>query len=71
MKLKLIDDARQAQKLWSLRLAIASALFSAAEAALPMWLDILPQGAYAAVATLLALGAGVARVIRQEKLHAK
>jgi hypothetical protein len=71
VKIRPTDDAKHAHRLWSIRLAIASAAFSAGEALLPMWTEVLPQGSYAGIATLLGLGAAVARVIKQEALHAK
>ena len=67
--MKLIPEARQATKLWSIRLAAVSAGLAAAEASLPLWSSVIPDGAFAALSSLVAVAAAVARVIRQESLH--
>lgn len=58
-------DAKHWHRLWSVRLAIISATFAALEASLPLWESTLPDGVFAALATLSGIGVGVARVIRQ------
>lgn len=66
--MRLIPEAKQAARLWSIRLAVISAVLAAAEASLPMWDDILPVGIFAALSSGVAIAAAVARVIRQEGL---
>ena len=67
--MKLIPEAKQAARLWSIRLAAASAALAAAEASLPLWSGVIPDGAFAVLSSLVAIAAAVARVIRQEGLH--
>lgn len=69
----LIDDARTIlRKAWSIRLAVASALFSGLEALtglLPV-LD-LPPKLMAVLAALCAIGAVVSRLIAQPKMRGR
>lgn len=72
--MNLIDDARHVwHRLWSVRLALLSALLSAAEFALPLIpdavADMVGRGKFAAAAMIVSLAAGVARVVSQPKLH--
>lgn len=67
--MKLIPEVRQASKLWSIRLAVASAVLAALEASLPLWGDVLPDGIFAGLSSSVAIAAAVARVVRQEGLH--
>lgn len=68
--MKFIQDARQILlKAWSVRLALISALLSAAEVALPYFTDLIPQHTMAVLATAVAFGAAVARVIAQPAMH--
>jgi hypothetical protein len=66
---KLIDQPSKWHRLWSLRFAILAALFGALELALPLWQDVIPQTAFAALSTLCAAAAAVSRVIKQEALN--
>lgn len=66
--MKLIPNIENAHRLWSVRLAVASAALGALEAALPAWEGVLPDGLFAALSITAAVGAAVARVIRQETL---
>lgn len=66
--MKLIDDVRNARKFWSIRLAVLSAALSAAELALPMLSQTIPQGVFASISMLVAVSAAVARTIKQEAL---
>lgn len=70
MKPQLIDNHAVWHKLWSIRLAILSAFFAAIEVSLPLWNDLLPPRVFAGLATLTAIGAGIARVIKQQLDHA-
>lgn len=70
----LIDDAgRVWHKLWSVRLALLSALLSAVEFALPLvpdsWADSVGRGKFAAAALVVSIAAGVARIVSQPKLR--
>lgn len=64
--MKLIPESRRAMKLWSIRLAAISAALGAAEASLPLWEGLVPDGVFASLSSLVAIGAAVARVIKQE-----
>ncbi|MGM0783884.1 MAG: hypothetical protein ACQEUM_07215 [Pseudomonadota bacterium] len=64
--MKLIPESRRAAKLWSIRLAAVSAGLGAAEASLPLWEGVVPDGVFAAASSVVAIAAAVARVIKQE-----
>ncbi|MDI5890619.1 hypothetical protein [Halomonas rhizosphaerae] len=64
--MKLIPEAKRAGKLWSVRLAAIAAGLAAAEASLPLWEGMIPDGAFATLSSLVGIAAAVARVIRQE-----
>ncbi|SFU86387.1 hypothetical protein [Halomonas korlensis] len=66
--MQLIPKSRNAMKLWSIRLAIASAALGAVEAILPVWQGMVPEGVFASIASATAVAAAVARVIKQEGL---
>lgn len=67
--MKLVPEAKHICRLWSVRLAAVSAALAAAEASLPLWQSLVPDGVFAAISSLVAISAAVARVIRQEGLH--
>lgn len=64
--MKLVSEAKQWHRLWSVRLAVIAAVFGALEASLPLWESTLPDGVFAAVSTACGIGVGVARVLRQK-----
>lgn len=66
--MKLVPESKQALKLWSIRLAAASAALAALEASLPLWGDVLPDGIFAGLSSAVAVAAAIARVVRQEGL---
>lgn len=66
--MRLIPEAKQAAKLWSIRLAAISAGLAALEASLPLWEGVVPDGAFAVLSSGVAIAAAIARVIRQEGL---
>ena len=67
--MRLVPEAKQAARLWSVRLAAASAALAAAEASLPLWESMVPDGAFAALSSVVAIAAAVARVIKQDLSH--
>lgn len=74
--MKLISNASQWHRLWSIRFAIASAISGAvttAYAALPTdWLPAIPNGVKLALAggtVLTSVSAAVARVVQQQSLQ--
>ena len=66
--MQLIAESSQALKLWSIRLAVISAGLGAAEASLPLWQGIIPDGVFAGLSSVVAVAAAVARVIRQKNI---
>jgi len=66
--LALDASARVWHRLWSVRLALASAavsLLPALESVLPLWRTALGPMPYAAIATVLAVASALARVVHQ------
>ena len=66
--MQLIPEAGQATKLWSIRLAVISAALAAAEASLPLWQGVVPDGVFAGLSSVVAVAAAVARVVRQRNI---
>lgn len=66
--MKLIDNFADWHKLWSLRLAILTAIFAALEASLAYWNAVLPPGVFASLATFTGIGSAVSRVVKQHSL---
>ena len=70
--MKLIDDWRaQLNRLWSIRLALLSALFSALEAGLPPFVDSIPPRLFATLSAVAAVGTILVRLLRQPDGTAK
>ncbi len=66
----LIDEWRYlGPRLWSVRLAIASALFGALEVVLPFVQEFIPPGVFAGLSVVAALGSAAARLIQQTELQ--
>ncbi|WKD29558.1 hypothetical protein NDQ72_06335 [Halomonas sp. KG2] len=63
--MRLIDDARNWHRMWSVRLSLVATVFGTLEAVLPLWEVALPQGVFALLAAGTATGAGIARAIKQ------
>lgn len=64
--MELINDAKTVLlKAWSIRLALLSAVFSAAEVALPFFTAFVPPHAMAVLAVFTSAGAAVARLVAQ------
>lgn len=65
----LIDNAGEVlKKAWSIRLSLLSAVFSAAEVALPFFGDFVPPRTMAMLAVFTAAGAAAARLVAQPKI---
>ena len=69
--MELIQEWRIAVKrFWSFRLAILSAVLSAAEIAVQIWQPAsIRNGVFAALAMGVSLAAGVARIVAQPKAY--
>jgi len=62
----LINDAKTVLlKAWSVRLALITALLSAAEVALPFFTDFIPPNTMAILAVITSASAAIARVVAQ------
>ncbi len=62
----LIDNAREVLlKAWSVRLALLSAVLSAAEVALPFFTTFIQPNTMAILAVLTSAGAAIARLVAQ------
>ena len=70
--MKLIDNWRTVAKLsWAVRLSILSAVFSALEITFQLFRGLVPPLVFASIASALAVGAAVARVVHQASIHEK
>ncbi len=68
--MNLIDDWKAvATKAWSMRLALLSAALSALEVAMPYLDNTMPKGRFAILSSVVALAAGVARIVAQPKMR--
>ncbi|APC45978.1 hypothetical protein QHH_66 [Halomonas phage QHHSV-1] len=67
--MQLIPESRKALRLWSIRLAAISAALGAAEASLPLWQGMVPDGVFAMLSSGVAIAAAVARVVKQDLEH--
>ncbi len=60
---------RIARRAWSFRLTIIAALLSGAEVVLPLFIDVLPRNLFASLSFVAIVGAAVARVVAQPRMH--
>lgn len=68
--MKLIEDARTVLlRAWSVRLALLSAVLSAAEVALPYFAPFVPQHTMAILAIATSAAAAIARIVAQPSMH--
>jgi hypothetical protein len=63
------DWKRIARRAWSFRLTIIAALLSGAEVVLPLFIDVLPRNLFAALSFVAVIGAALARVVSQPRMH--
>ena len=66
--MKLIPNASDWHKLWSVRLIILSAILSGVEIVLPYWSDAFPPHLFAILASVVSLAAAVARIVKQRNI---
>ena len=65
----LIDDWKQKfPKLWSVRLALLSALLGVAELTLPLFQSFIPPMTFAVLSVSASLAAAIARIVAQPAL---
>ena len=60
---------RVLRQAWSIRFSLLAACFTAAEVVLPLMGDVLPRGLFVLLAFAASLGATVARLVAQPKMH--
>ena len=60
---------RVLRQAWSIRFSLLAACFTAAEVVLPFMGDLLPRGLFVLLAFAASLGATVARLVAQPKMH--
>ena len=63
------DWKRIIRKAWSFRLAALAAALAGAEMALPYVSDLFPSRVFLALSMAVTIGAAVARIIAQPKMH--
>ena len=69
-KICLLDDWRRVlRRAWSIRFSLLAACFTAVEVVLPFMGDFLPRGLFVLLAFGASLGATVARLVAQPKMH--
>lgn len=66
--MNLIPEWRKAPSMWSVRLGIAAALLFGLQPVLPHWEGVIPEWAYASLASLVAIAGVVARLIPQQRV---
>jgi hypothetical protein len=68
--MELLPDWKKiARRAWSFRLTIIAALLSGAEVVLPLFIDVLPRNLFASLSFVAVVGAALARVISQTRMH--
>lgn len=68
--MELLPDWKKiARRAWSFRLAIIAALLSGAEVVLPLFIDVLPRNLFASLSFVSVVGAALARVVSQPRMH--
>ena len=58
-----------ARRAWSFRLTIIAAILSGAEVVLPLFIDVLPRNLFASLSFVAVVGAALARVVSQPRMH--
>lgn len=70
--MKLVDNWKSIlAHAWSMRLMFLAAILSAGELVLPMYADVFPRHAFAALSALLMMAAMVARLLVQNNMGDK
>lgn len=67
--MNLIPEWRKAPSMWSVRLGIAAALLYGLQPVLPHWKGVIPEWAYAVLASVVAVAGVVARLIPQQSVE--
>lgn len=64
-QMQLIKESKVWYKLWSIRFALMSAIFAAAELTMPLFNGVIPDQIFATISMLLAVASAASRVIKQ------
>lgn len=64
--MNLIPEWRKAPSMWSVRLGVIAALLYGLQPILPHWEGVLPEWAYASLASAVAIAGVIARLIPQQ-----
>lgn len=68
--MELLHDWKKiVRRAWSFRLSIIAAIFSGAEVVLPLFIDVLPRNLFASLSFVAVVGAALARVVAQPRMH--
>lgn len=68
--MELLPDWKKiARRAWSFRLSIIAAMLSGAEVVLPLFIDVLPRNLFASLSFVAVVGAAMARVVAQPRMH--
>lgn len=67
--MNLIPEWRKAHCMWSVRLGVIAALLYGLQPVLPHWEGVIPEWAYAVLASLVAVAGVVARLIPQQPVE--
>ena len=68
--MRLTDEWQKiARKAWSFRLALLAAALGGVEMALPLFSDAVPRHVFLGLSILTTVGAAVARIVAQPKMH--
>jgi hypothetical protein len=60
---------RVVRRAWSVRLSIIAAILSGVEVVLPLFVDAMPRNLFASLSFLAIVGATLARVVAQPRMH--
>lgn len=64
--MNLIPEWRKAPAMWSVRLGVIAALLYGLQPILPHWEGVIPEWAYALLASVVAIAGVIARLIPQQ-----
>ncbi len=68
--MKLLPDwKRLVRKAWSIRLMFLAGLFSLVEILLPLFVEVMPRGIFAALTLISVTGAFVSRLVAQKGMQ--
>ena len=66
--MNLIPEWRASHRMWSVRLGVIAALLYGLQPILPHWEGVIPEWAYAVLASVVAVAGVIARLIPQQRV---